>query len=299
MAVELPFATPDFDRIRRDAGIETEDAIRLIWLMLQDEINRRERLAASVGGTTGHNLLSATHPDTIPADPVQGDIITALGSTPVDAGKYWLGGSALLFEDLNDDTGGLDFWLDGSGFVMGGFSSSSGSGTKWQRKAIGAAGLFLGSTGAEVDWLAPSTASEQASAYRTSNLSVSKATDTAITFDATHFDTASFWSSLAPTRLTVPTGQGGKYIVLGQITWLASVTAFTTKIRLNGTTVLGAGGGSDVIGLNDLPMHVGVLADLAAGDYIELIGYWNYSDAGPRTVVGGSRSTFLQLVKVG
>lgn len=152
---ELPFATPDFDRILRDTGVANSDAVRLIWLMLQDEINRRERLAQSVGGTTGHNLLSATHPDTIPADPVQGDIIVALGSTPIDNFKYWLDGQAVIFEDLNSDTGGLKFWLDGSAFAQGGFGLGAGSGAKWQRKAIGAAGAVLTSLGTEPDWVVP------------------------------------------------------------------------------------------------------------------------------------------------
>ena len=155
MAVELPYATPDFDRIRRDVGVETEDAIRLIWLMLQDEINRRERLSQTVGGTSGHNLLSPTHPDTIPADPIQGDIIVALGSTPVDNFKYWLDGEAIIFENDNSDTGGLKYWHQGSAFAMGGFGATSGSGTKWQRKALGAAGTVLTSTGTEADWIAP------------------------------------------------------------------------------------------------------------------------------------------------
>lgn len=152
---ELPFATPDFDRILRDTGVANSDAVRLIWLMLQDEINRRERLAQSVGGTTGHNLLSATHPDTIPADPVQGDLIVALGSTPVDAGKYWYRGSRMSFPAVNEDTGSVKYWHRGAAFLQGGFSSSSGSGTKWQRKALGPAGTVWTSLGTEPDWVEP------------------------------------------------------------------------------------------------------------------------------------------------
>lgn len=158
MAFTELIATPDFEHIRQETGVDTEDAIRLIWLMLQDEINRRERLAASVGGTTGHNLLSATHPDTVPADPIQGDIIVALGSTPVDNFKYWLDGEAIIFENDNSDTGGLKYWHQGSAFAQGGFGLTSGAGTKWQRKALGAAGTVLTSTGTDADWIAPENA---------------------------------------------------------------------------------------------------------------------------------------------
>ncbi len=305
MAVELPFATPDFDRIRRDAGTETEDAIRLIWLMLQDEINRRERLAQSVGGTTGHNLLSATHPDTIPADPIIGDIITALGSTPVDNGKYWMDGHPVFFEDLNSDTGGEKYWYDGHFFGRGGFGLTSGSGTKWQRKAIGAAGLFLGSTGTEVDWLSPSSVSESVSVYRSTTLSISRATDTAIPFDTTVFDTAAFWDNTDPTKLTVPTGKGGKYLVIGQVEWsnASSTGTHQAKIRLNGTTTKAVGAVDTIIdatfGGQQGAHQVVTLLSLAVGDYLELVVLFNSNDATPRVLAAGSSSTFFQLIKVG
>jgi len=155
MSVELPFATPDFDRIMRDTGVANSDAIRLIWLMLQDEINRRERFQQTSGGSGGHNLLSTTHPDTDPADPVVGDLIQALGSTPVDPGDYWIEGESELFVELNDDTGSLDYWLAGSGFLQDGFSSSSGSGTKWQRFPIGTInGYVLTVVGGQAAWAA-------------------------------------------------------------------------------------------------------------------------------------------------
>lgn len=302
MGVELPFATPDFDRIRRDAGIETEDAIRLIWLMLMDEINKRERLAQTVGGTSGHNLLSATHPDTIPDDPIQGDIIVALGSTPVDNGKYWFNGEQVLFEDLNVDTLGLDYWKDGSAFVMGGFGLSSGSGTKWQRKALGAAGTFLGSTGTEADWLDPATSSESASVYRTNNVVIPSATDTAISFEAAHFDTASFWSSVTPTRFTIPTGKGGKYLAIGQLTWQDPGTAagYRAKIRLNGATIVGEGSNNQTItGEGDTAHQVSAIMNLIAGDYVEIVAHWNYTDVVGKVILGGTYATFGQLLKVG
>lgn len=300
---EIALATPDFDRILRDTGVANADAIRVIWLLLQDEINRRERLSQTVGGTTGHNLLSPTHPDTIPDDPVQGDIITALGSTPVDEGKYWLEGEQIIFVGLNEDTDEVNYFLDGDAFLMGGFSTLGGTGTKWQRKALGPAGHFLGSTGTEVDWLPPSTSSESASVYRSTDQAIASATDTAVTLDATHFDTASFWSSLAPTRLTIPTGKGGKYLVVGQLTWADSdIASFHAKIRLNGSTVLAAASeNSTITGVTNAPgsHQVVALCDLAAADYIELVAYWSYSTATPRTLQGGSRTTFIQLVKVG
>jgi hypothetical protein len=303
MAVELPFATPAFDAIRLETGVDTEDAIRLIWLMLQDEINKRERLAQTVGGTTGHNLLSPTHPDTIPASPIQGDIITALGSTPVDNGKYWLDGHPVFFEDDNSDTGGAKYWLDGHMFAMGGFGLTVGTGTKWQRKAIGAAGLFLGSTGTEVEWLSPTSISESVAAYRSTSQAISQNADTAINLSAVSFDTAAFWAGATPTRLTVPTGKAGKYIAIGQIQWTdGDIGTLQTKIRKNGTTVVSLGAlDTTITGVTSAPgaSQASTLLSLADGDYLELVAYWNYTDAVPRTAVGGETSTFLQLIKVG
>lgn len=43
MAEQLVIESPDFDQIRKDAGVTVEDSIRLLWFTLNDEISKRRK----------------------------------------------------------------------------------------------------------------------------------------------------------------------------------------------------------------------------------------------------------------
>ena len=292
---EIALATPDFDRILRDTGVANADAIRVIWLLLQDEINRRERLSQTVGGTSGHNLLSTTHPDTIPADPQTGDIIVALGSTPVDSGGYWIDGSQEIFIELNSVTGTVQYWLDGSAFLQTGFSSSSGSGTKWQRMGVENEGDVLTIVGGVPAWAVGGR--DCASIYGATNQAITSSNATLVIFSTAEFDTAAFFNVATPTKLIVPAGKGGKYLVIGQLAWsLANNGPQRASILVNGTAVAVDEGGN-LNGNAIIRQGVVRLCNLNVGDYVELEAF--QSSGGAETVTAGIASTFLQLVRVG
>ena len=101
-------------------------------------------------------------------------------------------------------------------------------------------------------------------------------TATAIAMDAERWDTDAFHStSVANTRLTVPTGMAGYYNIGAIIGFATHATGFRfVRILLNGTTNIGetrgiAGGGNwNVVACN-------IVYKLAATDYVEVIAYQN------------------------
>lgn len=139
-----------------------------------------------------------------------------------------------------------------------------------------------------------------ARAYRGTNQTLTHATEAAISFSATDFDTDSLWDALDPTKLTIPTGKDGKYNLVGQIE-LGSGFEGSAHLRLyvNGTIVAGnsyIGGGP-----NGAEKHqVSWIGDLAAGDEIVLkVDLELIAGSGTYDVVGGSSKTFLAIVSAG
>lgn len=111
--------------------------------------------AKVVGGTdtTGtfppdsHNLLSATHTDTLPDTPVFGDLIRAAPSGAVAAtSKGWLDG--LPFGDLSDvnSPGAVTYWIDGLPY------DSIDATAVWQRVAAGPTNALLRMVGGLPTW---------------------------------------------------------------------------------------------------------------------------------------------------
>lgn len=109
-------------------------------------------------------------------------------------------------------------------------------------------------------------------AYRTSGQSINNATNTKIEMNVELYDTDSAYDNSTNYRFTVPSGEGGKYF-LGAY---CRITNFTSNRRLvylyknNSTTLMQGEYG------NDGPyqtLQASTIADLSAGDYVELYGY--------------------------
>jgi hypothetical protein len=92
-----------------------------------------------------HNLLSEPHSDTIPADPVLGDLIVALQAPGATDG--WLDGLWGPGIGVASSVGGGAFWVDGLPMEF------LDSAVKWQRFGIGAAGTVLTSNGSVPEWI--------------------------------------------------------------------------------------------------------------------------------------------------
>lgn len=98
----------------------------------------------------------------------------------------------------------------------------------------------------------------------------------ALTFDSERVDVGAMHDTSTNTgRITVPTGGGGFYAIGGQIEFASNATGRRgIQIRLNGTTVIARQEEAN-LGANDHPLTIATVYQLAAGDYLELMGYQN------------------------
>lgn len=96
----------------------------------------------------------------------------------------------------------------------------------------------------------------------------------ALTFDSERVDVGAMHNTVSNTgRLTVPTGGDGFYAIGGQIEFASNATGRRgIQIRLNGSTVI-AREETGNLGANDHAVTVATVYQLAAADYVELMGY--------------------------
>jgi hypothetical protein len=153
-----------------------------------------------------------------------------------------------------------------------------------------------------IKWAAAGAVFVGCSVYKSANQSLTNATLTAITFDSEYFDTDSMHSTVTNTsRITVATGQGGKYLLIGNLVYAANATGFRQFfIRVNGSNDWYSANNPAYAGNSSFPFYIGsqFVLTLAAGDYVELFGMQN--SGGALDVTGGDKGlSYFQLVKVG
>lgn len=261
-----------------------------------------------------HNLLQANvHLDTLTQTRVLGDMVIA--SSPDVQAISWFEGGVFDFLVGTADANNQKFWFEG-GIIDGLFGGTSADDVRWQRLPIGTTGSFLKSTGLVPTWgpigdVGQITASNQpkVQVYKTTNQTIAPGagTDdpvqggTRVTFNAEEFDSDTFHDLVInPSRLTVPAGKGGVYVVVGQLSWQTMTTAVRAAawIYLNGVrraiTEVSAPSG----GLN-FSFSVATFLNLAAGDYVELFA--RQDDATSKSVLGDTADLALSrlgMVKI-
>ena len=124
-----------------------------------------------------------------------------------------------------------------------------------------------------IAWMA--TDSPACRAYHSVAVSLSTGVDTALSLNSERFDNAAMHSTSSNTsRITVPTGGGGKYLFGAVIEYASNVTGGRgCHIKLNGTTYIAKmvmqantdGGSSSVTNTSSYAM--------SAADYVEAFGY--------------------------
>jgi hypothetical protein len=155
----------------------------------------------------------------------------------------------------------------------------SSSGSTPDRLGIGTAGqvLTVNSGATAPEWATPASSSPTfvgCAIFGTGTQSISNATQTAITWNSESFDTDAFHSTSTNTsRITIPAGKAGKYLISGLIEVSNTTTgSWQLSIYKNGSITRGfILDASDVFPSAQLS-HV---LDLVATDYVEIFIWQN------------------------
>jgi hypothetical protein len=139
------------------------------------------------------------------------------------------------------------------------------------RLGVGSTGQLLTVAGGVPTWAAaPSTSTKGCFISANQGTSLVTATLTAVTFGAADiFDTDAYHNpSTNNSRITIPAGLGGNYIIYGQTSWPNFSGNKRLTFRKNGTTnlVVQDSGSVDITTLSNK-----IVANLVAGDYIEMV----------------------------
>jgi hypothetical protein len=146
------------------------------------------------------------------------------------------------------------------------------------RLGIGTAGqvLKVNSGATAPEWgAAPAPSFVGCNIYRTTgNQSIPDSTATAIDFNAESFDTDTFHdNSTNPSRVTIPSGKGGKYLFTAWASFVGNGTGYRDmQLLKNGTTLTGSsavGWKPDATGYT--AGTIAVILNLVATDYLEVL----------------------------
>lgn len=129
--------------------------------------------------------------------------------------------------------------------------------------------------------------------YNSTTQSISNATLSALAFDSERWDTDAFHSTSSNTsRITIPSGLAGKYLVGAAIEWPSNATGVRTiYLRKNGNTYHAELRFNASTNSNTTGLALCSLIDLAATDYVEAIVY---QDSGSSLNVSASGSSTTQ-----
>ena len=134
-------------------------------------------------------------------------------------------------------------------------------------------------------------------AYRTTSLTVSYNTWTVVDLDDELNDSDGFHSTSTNTsRITIPTGKGGRYLINSQLLWDQKTSGSQQmRVRKNATSTL-----MGVIEGNTgyITTNMSQIASLSAGDYIQLEAYSD-SSGGNTVVPYETQTLFLQVLYLG
>ncbi len=133
-----------------------------------------------------------------------------------------------------------------------------------------------------------------ARAITNATFDLTNATEAAVPFAGTDdFDTDGFHDPASNnTRMTIPAGMGGKYLIGGFIAYTANTTGDRwVKVRKGGATDLSYQRQSSVDDAASATIvNISAVADLAAGEYVELFAY---QDSGGATVDATSAAFWI------
>ena len=207
---------------------------------------------------------------------------------------YFTSASAAIFFDISQSTGMTN------PMTTTGDTIYSSSGSTPARLGIGSTGQVLTVAGGVPSWATPTASTPTfigCSLYKNANQTISNATNTAISFQVESYDTDAFHdNSTNNSRITIPSGKGGKYLITGSIAWSTGANERVAMIYKNGALVNN---------MHQLyPQNLGgfyapftYTINLVAGDYIELFCY--QGSGGNLSVYNGLDLTTFQASYLG
>lgn len=132
------------------------------------------------------------------------------------------------------------------------------------------------------------TEAPQCVVVRTTNGSVANNVEDSVLFVTELYDPQAMHSTVSNTsRITIPAGEGGMYMISGSLHYAANSTGIRrAKIRKNGGNDLAVVQDSNPNASNDSRLNPATIARLSGGDYLELVGFQT-SGSALVTVSGG------------
>lgn len=147
------------------------------------------------------------------------------------------------------------------------------------RLAVGTNGQVLtadSSAATGLAWATPASAGfVGVSLYKSGNSqSIPNSTATAITWDAENFDTDTFHSTSTNTsRITIPTGKNGKYLIMGMFKWDDN-TSGSDRVMYIYKNGVSSGALSSSVDKGYYPTnYISTIYDLVATDYLEIFAF--------------------------
>ncbi len=171
------------------------------------------------------------------------------------------------------------------------------------RLAVGTNGQVLtadSTTATGLKWAAASSTPTFVGCKATlsANQAITTTTVTAVNFTTEEFDTNTFHSTSSNTsRITIPSGYAGYYLVIGQLTYetVSAATGRQVRIHKNGTYVQNVNNNTSTANDGDDTYTASTILNLAVGDYIELFAF--QSSGSNKNVISGK--CFFQVQFLG
>ena len=171
------------------------------------------------------------------------------------------------------------------------------------RLAVGANGTVLTADSTEatgLKWAAPAAGATFAGCalYKSGAQSINNNTATAITFDTENFDSDGYHSTVTDTsRITIPSGKGGKYLFTFTISWASNATGARIIYAFNGTNDNELFSVEPVSAAFNTRHSGSYILDISAGSYLELRAY--QSSGGALNVNGTAFETKFACTYLG
>ena len=148
------------------------------------------------------------------------------------------------------------------------------------RLGIGSTGNVLTVASGIPSWAAPAGGATYAgvSVQKTAQQSLSSGTFTLVSWDSENFDTDAYHdNSTNNSRITIPTGKGGKYLLSGGLRFTSGSAAGNRAATLykNGTDINYIFFQPPTTTTNDNVQPFSFVVSLTAGDYLQLYAYQN------------------------